>query len=132
MNYILNSDKQWILCTCKANTPNTNLHSNIQNTALETEQNVAAAPPTILEHSKTAVAAPIKILMSGPCTAAAVIIIITLVLVAVGLISITIGMNGSHVHIIVAGQSARKATRCVIPMIMIINRISMSKNLHIE
>lgn len=132
MNPILNSDIPRNLCTCKANTPNTNLHGNIQNTALDTEPNLATAPPTILQHSKTAVAALIKLLMAGPWTAAAVMIIITPVPVAVGHISITMGVNGSHLHIQVAVQSARKATRRVIPMIMIINCNPMPKNLHIQ
>ena len=30
MHYVINRDEPWILCTCEANTPNANLHSNVQ------------------------------------------------------------------------------------------------------
>jgi hypothetical protein len=70
MDYIIKSDEPWIQCTCKGDTPNANLH-NIQRTQWQTEPDLAAAPASILEIPKAAVAAMIKTPVAGPRAAAA-------------------------------------------------------------
>jgi len=85
MHYMINGDEPWILCTSKADTPNVNLHRNIQCTDRPMEPDLAAAPTTILEIPEAAVAALIKIPVAGPRAAAATMIIKTPVPVAVGL-----------------------------------------------
>ena len=57
MHYIIESDDPWIPCTCKADTPNANSHSNIQCTQCQMESYLAAAPATVLENPNSAVAA---------------------------------------------------------------------------
>jgi len=57
MHYIINGDEPWILCTCKADTPKANLHSNIQCTEWQAEPNPAAAPATVVDNQEAAVAA---------------------------------------------------------------------------
>jgi hypothetical protein len=84
IHYIYNGDSLCILCTCKADTPNTNLHSNIQCTELQKKQHVAAAPRTILDKWEAAVATLIIILVVGHQTAAAPVIIKTPAPVAMG------------------------------------------------
>jgi len=129
MNYILNSDKRWIPCTCKANTPNTNLHSNIQHTEWQTEPG-PAAPPTILENPDAAVTTLIEMPMAGPRTAATIMTSITPVPVAVELTPITMANNGIHPGTIIRVQRARNARRYVIAIMMVINHDPTSKNLN--
>ena len=57
MHYIINGDEPWIPCTCKADTPNANLHSDIQRTEWQAEPDPAAAPATVVENQEAAVAA---------------------------------------------------------------------------
>jgi len=57
MDYIINSDKPWIPCTCKADTPKAKLYSNIQHTEWQTEPDPAAAPATVLDNWEAAVTA---------------------------------------------------------------------------
>jgi hypothetical protein len=111
MHYIINGDELWIPCTCKADTPNTNLHSNIQRTEWQTEPDLAAAPPTILENPEAAGAAVIKILVAGPRAAAAAMIIKTPAPVAVGLTPMKMADNGTNLGARMAVMRARKASR---------------------
>jgi len=50
MHYKINGDEPRIPCTCKADTPNANLHSNIQRTEWQMEPDLAAAPTTVLDN----------------------------------------------------------------------------------
>jgi hypothetical protein len=109
MNYIINCDEPWILCTCKADTPNANLHSNIQRTEWQTEPYLAAAPATVLENPEAAVAALIKIPVAGPRAAAAAMIIKTPAPVAVGLIPMKMVDNGTNPGAIMVVRRARRA-----------------------
>jgi hypothetical protein len=111
MHYIINGDQPWILCTCKADTPNANLHSNIQRTEWQTEPDLAAAPATVLENPEAAVAALIKIPVAGPRAEAAAMIIKTLAPVAVGLTPMKMDNNGTNPGAILAITRARKASR---------------------
>jgi hypothetical protein len=122
MDYIINGDKPWIPCTCKADTPNANLHSNIQRTEWQTEPDLAAPPATIQENPEAAVAALIKIPVAGPRAAAAVMIIKTPVPVAMGLTPMKMADNCTNPGAIMAVMRARKATRLVIVMTMTMNR----------
>ena len=96
MEYIINGDKPWIQCTCKADTPNVNLHSSIQCTERQTEPDLAAAPTTVLENPHAAVAALIKIPVQGPRAAVAAMIIKTPVPVAMGLTPMRMADNGTN------------------------------------
>jgi hypothetical protein len=111
MQYIINGDKPWIPCTCKANTPNTNLQRNIQRTEWQTEPDQPAAPTTVLDNPEAAVAALIKIPVVSPRAAAAPIIIKTPAPVAVGLTPIKMADNGTNPGAIIAVTRARKASK---------------------
>jgi len=111
MHHIINGDEPWIPCTCKADTPNANLHSNIQRTESQTEPDLAAAPATVLENPEAAVATLIKMPVAGPRAAAATMIIKTPAPVAVGLTPMTMADNGTNLGAIMAVTSARKSSR---------------------
>jgi hypothetical protein len=111
MHYIINGDEPWIPCTCKADTPNANLHSNIPRTEWQTEPDLAAAPATVLENPEAAVAALIKIPAAGPRVAAAAMIIKTPAPVAGGLTPMKMADNSSDPGAIMAVMRARKASR---------------------
>jgi len=127
MHYIINGDKQWIPCTCKADTPNANLHSNIQCTEWHTEPDLAAAPATVLENPEAAVAALIKIPVAGPRAAAAVMIIKTPAPAAVGLTPMKMADKGTNPGAIMAVTRARKASRLVLAM-----TITMKRDPHVK
>jgi len=110
MHYIINGDEPWIPCTCKADTPNANLHRNIQRTEWQTEADLAAATATVLINPEAAVAARIKLAMVGPRAAAATMIIKTLAPVSVGLTPMTMADNGTYLEAIIAIKRARKAS----------------------
>jgi hypothetical protein len=110
MHYIINGDEPLILGTCKADTPNTDLHSNIQCTERQTEPDLAAAPATVLENPEAAVAALIKIPVAGPRAAAAIMIIKTPAPVAVGLTPMKMADNGKNPGATMAVTRARKAS----------------------
>jgi len=122
MHYMINGDEPWIPCTCKANTPNANLHSNIQRTEWQTEPDLAAAPTTVLENPEAAMATLIKIPVAGPRAAAAAMIIKTPAPVAMGLTPMKMADNGTNPGAILAVTRARKASRWVIAMTMTMNR----------
>jgi len=111
MHFIINGDEPWIPCTFKADTPDANLHSNIQRTEWQTEPVPAAAPATVLENPEAAVAALIKIPAAGPRGAAAAMIIKTPAPVALGLTAIKMADNGTNPGAIMAVTSARQASR---------------------
>ena len=111
MHYMINGDEPWIPCTCKANTPNANLHSNIQRTEWQTEPDLAAAPTTVLENPEAAMATLIKIPVAGPRAAAAAMIIKTPAPVAMGLTPMKMADNGTNPGAILAVTRARKASR---------------------
>jgi len=99
MHYIINGDELWIAYTCKADTRNANLHSNIQHTEWQTEPDLAA------------VAALIKIPVAGPRAAAATMIIKTPAPVAVGLTLMKIANNGTNPGAIMVVTRDQKASR---------------------
>jgi hypothetical protein len=111
MHFIINSDEPWIPCTCKADTPNANLHSNIQRTEWQTEPDLAAAPATVLENREAAVAALIKIPVASPRAAAAAMIIKTPAPVAVGLTPMKMADNVTNPGAIMVVTRAWKASR---------------------
>jgi hypothetical protein len=111
MHNIINGDEPSIPCTCKADTPNANLHSNIQRTEWQTEPDLAAAPTTVLENREAAVTALIKIPVAGHRAAAAALMIKTPAPVAVGLSPMKMADNGTNPGAIMAGTRARKASR---------------------
>jgi hypothetical protein len=111
MHYIINGDEPWIPCTCTADTPNGNLHSNIQCTEWQTEPDAAAAPATVLENPESAVATLIKIPVAGPRAATAAMIIKTPASVAVGLTPMKMADNGTNPGAIMAVTRDRKASR---------------------
>ena len=111
MHYKINGDEPWIPCTCKADTPNADLHSNIQCTEWQTEPDLAAAPATVRENLEAAVATLIPITVAGPRAAAAAMIIKTPVPVAVGLTPMTMASNGPNPRAIMAVTGARTASR---------------------
>jgi hypothetical protein len=111
MHYIINGDEPWIQFTCKADTPNANLHSNIQRTEWQLEPDPAAAPATVLENPEAAVAGLIKIPVAGPRAAAATMIIKTPAPVAVGLTPMKMADNSTNSGVIMAVTRARKASR---------------------
>jgi hypothetical protein len=111
MHYIINGDEPWIPCTCKADTPNTNRHSNTQRTEWQTEPDLAAAPAAVVENPVAAVAALIKIPVAGPRAAGAPMIIKTPAPVAVGLTPMKMADNGTNPGAIMAVTGTRKATR---------------------
>jgi hypothetical protein len=110
MHYIINGDELWIPCTCNANTPNANLHSNKQHTECQTEPDLAAAPTTVLALPESTVAAQIKIPVAGPKAAAAAMIIKTPAPVAVGLTPMKIADNCTNPGAIMAVMIARKVS----------------------
>jgi len=83
MQYIINHDETWIPCTCRDETQNGNLHSNIRCTAWQTEPDLATAPTTVLENLEAAGAALIKLPVAGHMAAAAAMTIKTAALLAV-------------------------------------------------
>ena len=111
MHYVINGDEPWILCTCKANTPNANLHSNIQRTEWQTEPDLTAAHPTVLENLAAAVATLINIPVAGPKAAAAAMIIKTPAPVAVELTPMKMANNSTNLTAIMALTRARKGSR---------------------
>jgi hypothetical protein len=111
MQYIMNGEEPWIACTCKADLPNTNLHSNIQRIECQTEPDLAAVPVTILENPKVAVAALIKIPEAGHRAAAAAMIIKSWEPVAWGLTPMTAADNGTNLGPIMAATRAQMASR---------------------
>jgi hypothetical protein len=74
MHYTINRYEPWITCTYKADTPNADLHSNTQHTEWQTEPDLVAAPTTLPENPKVAVAALIKIPVVDPRGAVAAMI----------------------------------------------------------
>ena len=111
MHNIINGDEPWIPCTCKADTPNANLHSNIQHTEWQTEPDLSAAPATVLENPEAAVAALIKIPVAGPRAAAATMIMKTPVPVALGLTPMKMADNGTNPGVIMAVTRGWTASR---------------------
>jgi len=111
MHHIINGDERWIPCTCKADTPNANLHSKIQRTEWQMEPDLAVAPATVLENPEAAVATLIKIPVVGPWAAAAAMIIKTLAPVALGLTPIKMANNGTNPGAIMVVTRARKGSR---------------------
>jgi hypothetical protein len=111
MHYIINGDELWIPFTCKADTPDANMQSNIQRTEWQTEPDLAAAPATVLEHPEAAVAALITIPVAGPREAAAAMIIKTPVPVAVGLTPMKMADNCTKLGAIMVVTRGRKASR---------------------
>jgi hypothetical protein len=111
MPYIINGDEPWIPWTCKADTPNANLHSNIQRTEWQTETDLAAAPATILENPEAAVATLIKTPVAGPRAAAAAMIIKTPAPVAMELTPMKMADNGTNPGAIMTVTRAWKASR---------------------
>jgi hypothetical protein len=111
MQNIVNGDERWIRCTCKADTPNANLHINIQHTECQTEPELAAAPATVLENPEAAVAALIKIPVAGRRAATAVLISKTPAPVAVGLTPMKMADKGTNPRVIMAIMKDRKASR---------------------
>jgi len=111
MHYIITVDKPWIPYSCKAYTPNANLNSNIQRTEWQTEPDLTAAPATILENLKAAVAALINIPVAGPSASAATIIIKTPAPVAEGLTAKKMANNGTNPGAKLGVTRARKASR---------------------
>jgi hypothetical protein len=128
MHYIIKGDELWIPCTCKADTPNANLH-NIHHTQWQMEPDLAAVPANILEILKAAVAAMIKIPVAGPRAAAAAAAIIktpvpgpmaaataaamikTMAPVAVGLTPMEMSASCTNRGAITAETKATKAIR---------------------
>ena len=121
MYYIIHSNEQWIPCTCKADTPNMELHSNIQCTEWQTEPDLLVAPATVVKNPKAAVAALINITVAGPRAAAAAMIIKTPAPVALGLAPIKMADNVTNPEAIMLGTRARMASRWVIVMTMTMN-----------
>ena len=111
MHYITIGDERWIQCTSRADTPNGNLHSNIQCTEWHTKPDLASAPGTFLENPNAAVAALIKILVAGRRAAAATMIMKTLAPVAVAFTPIRMAENGTNPGAIMAVTRAWMASR---------------------
>ena len=111
MHYIINGDEPWIPFTCKADTPNANLHGSIQRTEWQTEPDLAAAPATVPDNPEATVAALIEIPVAGPRAAAATMIIKTPALVAVGLTPMEMAQNGTNPGAIMAVSRPWKASR---------------------
>jgi len=111
MDYIIKGDEPWILCTCRADTPNANLH-NIQHTQWEAEPDLAAAPASVLEIPEAEVAAMIKTPVAGPgAAAAAATIINTPTPVDVRLTPMEMFHSGTNLGAITAVTRARNASR---------------------
>jgi len=127
MHYIINDNKPWIPCTCEADTPNVNLHSNIQRTEWQTKPDLAAAPSTVLDNPVAAVAALIKIPAAGPSAAAAAVMIKTPASLAIGLTSTKMADDDTNPGAILAVTRPRKASWRVIAITMTMNR-----NAHVE
>jgi hypothetical protein len=111
MHYILNGDEPWIPCTCKPDTPNANLRSNIQHTELQTEPNLHASLATVLENPEAAVAALIKIPLEGPRAATAAMMIKTPAPVAMRLTAMKMADNSTNPGAIMAVTGVQKASR---------------------
>jgi hypothetical protein len=121
MHYTINGEERWILCTCKADTPNANLHSNIQHTKWQTDPDQAAAAATIPENLEAAVAALIKIPVAGPRAASATMFIKTPAPVAVGLTAMKMADDDTNPAAIMAVTIAQKASRCMIAVTMMMS-----------
>jgi len=102
-------DKPWIPCTCKADTPNANLQSNIQCREWPNEPDRATAPETVLENPDVAVGVLIYIPVAGPSAVAVTIIVKTPAPVVVGQTPITMANNGTKTGAIVAEMRASSA-----------------------
>jgi len=110
MDCIIDCVEPWILCTCKAVTPNANLHSNIQCTEWPTEPDQAAAPATIPHNREAAVAILINFPLEGPRAAGAAMIIKTPAAVAMGLTPLTAAYEGTNPWAIIAVKRAETAS----------------------
>jgi len=121
MHYIINGDELWIPNTCKADSPNTNLHSNIPPTEWQTEPGQAALPATDQHHPKAAVAIQFEIAVAGPKAAAAAMLIKTPVPVAMGLGSMKMANNGRNPAVMMAVTSTRRVSRGLNVMTMMMN-----------
>ena len=129
MHYIMKDDKLWIPCTCKADTPNTNLH-NIQCTQWHMEPDITAAPTSVLQIPEAAVAAMVKTPVAGPrAAAAAAAMIKTLAPAAVGLTPIKIPGSSTYPGAIMAVTRARNARSRVIAKMMM---MTMNCNPHVK
>jgi len=118
---IINGDKQWILCTWIADTPNANLH-NIQCIHYQTALDLAVAPISLLEIQEVAVAVIIHTEVAGRRTAAAAAAMFkSPVLVAVGLTAIEMSNSGTNLGVIMAVAWAHNDSKQVIAMTMMIN-----------
>ena len=107
MHYIIKGDEAWIPCTFKAVTPNVNLH-NRHSTQWQTEPDLAAAPTSIVEIPKAAVATMIKTPLAGPrASAAADAMIKTPAPVAVGLTRMEMSDSSTNPGVITEVTSAR-------------------------
>ena len=111
MHYIINGDEPWIPCTCKANTPNLNLHSNIQHMEWQTKPDLGAEPATVQENPEAAVGTLNKILVAGRRAAAAAMIIKTPAPVAVGLTPMELAHNGTNLEVVIVVTRAWKTSR---------------------
>jgi len=123
MHSIINGDELWILWSCKADTHNSNLYSNIQYTECQTEPDLAAAPAAIVETAETAVAALIKIPGAGPRAVTAAMIIKAVAPVDVRLTPMKLANNSTNPGAIRAVTRPRDATRWVIAMTMMMNHV---------
>jgi len=121
MYCIINGHKLSIPCSCKADTLDTNLHSNIQCKERHTEPDLAAVSATLLEHPPAAVVTLIKIPVVGPRAAAAATIIKSWVPVAMELTQIKIANNGTNPGAIIAVTRARQSSWWLIEMTMTMN-----------
>ena len=127
MHYIIKSDEMGILCTCKVDTPNADLH-NILPTQLQTEPDLAAVPSSVLEIPEATFAAMIATPVASPWVAAAAAAIIkTLVRVAMGLTRMEMCNSGTNPGAITVVMGARMASRCAMAMAM---TMTMNHDLH--
>ena len=121
MNYVINGNKPWILCTCEADTPNVNRHSNKHHTEWQTEHDQATAPTTFLDNSDAEVGTLIKIPVGGHRAAAAAMINKTPTPVAVGPTPIKMADNGTSLEVKMVVTRAWKASWWVIAITMTMN-----------
>jgi hypothetical protein len=121
MHDITKSDKPWIPCTCIADTPNVNLHSNIQWTQWQMEPDLPAARETVQDNPESALATLIKIPVPGPRAGAAATIINTPAPVGLGLTPMTmVDICTEPVEMMVV-MRAGNASRRLIAMMMMMN-----------
>jgi len=121
MHWIMNGHELWIPRTCKADTPNVNLPSNIQRTEWQREPDLATASATVLKNPAAAVAALIKITVGVPRAAAGTMIIKTPGPVALGHTPVKMAGSGTNPGAMMVATRARKSTRWVIAMAITMN-----------